>query len=249
MRIVVGWKLDALRSNFHVEKLIPVYKALAIEEAIRREEALKKKNAIIMVAVTLSGVTLGAFLYSWYFLKPVFNAFDTVADVDSIGFSIQNMGNADAHNIKIEVNGTWISHFRMNVTNVEHEDYSTIFYGTINEWGEQAFDLARRIVPSITYGWIPLPPYYGAVDYPTYIRVEAEENGVPRNLTNDEVASLIHAFENPRAYYTLAETTIGVLRKGEIRTMTIDLSEPSHFYEVSVSSSEGTTLQFSKWRP
>lgn len=200
-------------------------------------------------AVLLSGVMVGAFLYAWYILRPEFNAFDMVANRNSIRFSIQNMGNADAHNVKIEVNGTWISYFKMNVTNVEHRDNTTIFYGTINKWGEQAFDLAQRIVPSIVHGETPLPPMYDAVDYPTYIKVKAEENGVPRNLTDNEVASLIDAFENPRAYYTFGEATIDLLRKEEIRTMTINLSEPSHFYEVSVSSDEGATLQFSKWRP
>jgi hypothetical protein len=159
------------------------------------------------------------------------------------------MGNADARNIKIEVNGTWISYFKMNVTNVEHRDNATIFHGTINKWDEQAFNLAQRIVPSIVHGETPLPPIYDAVNYPTYIKVKAEENGVPRNLTDNEVASLIDAFENPGAYYTFGEATIDMLRKGEIRTMTINLSEPSHFYEVSVSSDEGVSLQFSKWRP
>jgi len=186
-------------------------------------------------------ILIGAFLYSWHFLKPEFNIFDMEKTSSSITFNIQNMGKADAHNVEIEVNGTWLPAFEMNVTSVQHgyvvspEQIATVFYGTI-ENSEDWFKLAKRVVPSVVGG---------ETDGTTFLKLEVVENGVWRYLADNETTILIEAFENPRAYYTFGETTIDVLRIGEIKTVAINLSECSDFYEVAISCNEGITLQFS----
>jgi hypothetical protein len=198
-----------------------------------------KKIIVVAIVILLSGV-LGIFLYTRYFLKPEFNLIDI--ETNPTDFHIQNIGKADAHNVKIKFNGTWIPNFRMNTTKVEHgymtssEQIVTVFYGAI-ESSEDWYLLARRIVPSIVGG---------ETDGATFVKLAVVENGVWRYLTDDEVASLIEAFENPRAYYTYGETTIDVLRVGEIKEVKITLKEPFRdFYEIFISCDEGISLQFS----
>jgi len=201
----------------------------------------KNKRVIVIVVVLLCGILVGGFLYTRYFLKPEFNTFDMEKTSSSITFNIQNIGKSDAHNVKIKVNGTWIPTFKMNVTSVEHgysvspEQIATVFYGTI-ESDEEWFELAKRLVPSIVGG---------ETDGTTFIKLMVVENGMWRYLADSEVASLIGAFENPRAYYAFEETTIDILRSGEIKTVTIDLDESSAHYEVAISCDEGITLHFS----
>lgn len=201
----------------------------------------KNKKVIVIVVILLCGILVGSFLYTRYFLKPEFNTFDVEKTSSSMRFNIQNIGKADAHNVKIEVNGTWIPEFKMNVTSVEHgyvvspEQIATVFYGTI-ENSEDWFELARRVVPSIVGG---------ETNGTTFLKLEVVENGVWRYLDDNETSMLIDAFENPRAYYTFKETTIDILRRGEIKTVTIDLDESSDYYEVAISCDEGITLQFS----
>ena len=220
----------------------------------------KNKKVIVIVVILLGGILIGAFLYAWYYLKPEFkpefNTFDMEKSRGSVNFNIQNIGKADAHNITIKVNGTWtwIPTFRMDVTSVEHGyvvtpgQIATVFYGTI--YGGEWMALADRIVPSIVGG---------ETDGATYVKIMVMENDVMRYLTENENVALIEAFENPRAYhtYTFGETTIDILRKGEIKTVVITLEKWStkttaitleqypDFYEISISCDEGITLQFS----
>jgi hypothetical protein len=196
----------------------------------------KNKKVIVMIVILLSITVMGIFLYVWYFLKPEFNVFDMES---ATKFNIQNIGKADAHNIKIKVNGTWTPAFRMNVTKVEHGYSATVFYGTIYGYDEHSgewFELAKRLVPSIVGG---------ETNGTTFVKLMVIENGVRRHLTDSEVSILIDAFENPRAYYTFAETIIDILKVGEVKTVQILLQGRSDFYEISIFCDEGVTLQFS----
>lgn len=203
----------------------------------------RNRNIIVVIAIVLSGILIGAFLYTQYFLKPEFNVFD--AQLNPIKFNIQNIGKADAHNVKIKVNGSWTPAFRMNVTKVEHgysvspEQIATVFYGTICDYDENSgewFQLAKRVVPSITGG---------ETNGTTFVKLMVVENGTWRYLDDDEVANSVEAFGNPRTYYSFGETTIDILKVGEIETVTISLKEHSDSYQISISCDEGLTLQFS----
>jgi len=200
----------------------------------------KNKKVIVMIVILLSITVMGIFLYVWYFLKPEFNVFNMES---ATKFNIQNIGKADAHNVKIKVNGTWIPNFRMNVTKVEHgysitpEQIATVFNGTIYGYdATELSELVRRLVPAIT-GW--------ETDGTTFVKLMVVENGVWRYLTESEVASLIDAFENPRAYYAFGEAIIDILKVGEVKTVQILLQGRSDFYEISIFCDEGVTLQFS----
>jgi len=201
----------------------------------------KNKKVIVIVVILLSGILVGTLLYTRYFLKPKFNIFDLEKTGGSVKFNLQNVGNVDAHNVKIKVNGTWIPTFKMNATSVEHgymvspEQIATVFYGTI-ESAEEWFVLAKRVVPSIVGG---------ETDRTTFLKLAVVENGVWRYLTDSEVTILIDAFENPRVYYTFGETTIDILKKREIKTVNIILPQISNLYEVVITCDEGTTLHFS----
>jgi len=200
----------------------------------------KDKKVIAIIVILLSSIAVGAFLYARYFLKPEFNIFDVESPTK---FNIQNIGKADAHNVKIEVNGTWIPTFQMNVTSVEngsmYDTAATVFYGTIYNYEPDSgewYELSRRVVPSIVGG---------ETNGTTFLKLTVEENGVLRHLTDSEVASLIDAFENPRTYYTFGETTIDILRMGEVKTVQITLKGRADSYEISISCDEEVTLQFS----
>ena len=194
---------------------------------------------MIVIAIILIAILIGTFLYARYFLKPEFNVFDIQSN--PIKFNIQNIGKADAHNVKIKVNGTWIPNFKMNVTSVEHgymvspEQIATVFYGMI-ENSEGCFQLSKRVVPSISSG---------ETDGIAFVKLAVVENGTWRYLDDNEVADIIQAFENPRTYYSFEETMIDILKIGEIETVTISVKEDSDSYQIVVSCDEGLTLQFS----
>jgi hypothetical protein len=200
-----------------------------------------QKRIIAIVAVLFSSILIGTFLYDHYLLKPEFNIFG----IESLTkFDIQNIGKADAHNVKIKVNGTWIPTFKMNVTKVEHgysvspEQIATVFYGIIcgyNEHSGEWFELTKRVVPYITGG---------ETNGTTFVKLMVIENGTFRYLTDDEVTSLIDAFETPRAYYAFGETAIDVLRVGEVKTSQVTLEGRADSCEVSISCDEGITSHF-----
>lgn len=200
----------------------------------------KDKKVTATIVILLSSIAIGIFLYTRYFLKPEFNIFDMESPTK---FNIQNIGKADAHNVEIKVNGTWIPKFSMNVTRVEHgysvtpEQIATVFYGKIYGYEpEELSELVRRVVSPIA-GW--------ESNGTTFVKLMVIENGVWRYLTDSEVASLIDAFENPQIYYTFGETTIDILRIGEVKTVQITLKGRADFYEISISCDEEVTLQFS----
>jgi len=201
-----------------------------------------KKIIVVAIVILLSGVLIGTFLYTRYFLKPEFNLIDI--ETNPTDFYIQNVGKADAHNVKIKFNGTWIPEISINVTSVEQgysvspEQIATVFKGIFDGSFEDMNILARKVIPSIV--GMELDSERG------WLKVMVVENGVWRYLTDNEVASLIEAFENPQAYYTYGETTIDVLRVGEIKGVKITLKEPFRdFYEIFISCDEGISLQFS----
>ena len=205
-----------------------------------------KKFRLALIAVLLIGLTVGVGL--WYAivltprsLKPEFNIFNLEAGGNLVKFNIQNLGEADAHNVVIKVNGSWCPSIEINVTSVEHgysvtpEQIATVFNGTFDGSFEDMNTLARRIIPSVA-GMERDSEH-------TWLKVMVVENGTWRYLTDSEVALLKEAFENPHPYYTFAEKTINALRKDEIKTVEIHLEWSCDSYEVIISCDEGVTLQ------
>lgn len=193
----------------------------------------KDKKVIAIIVILLSSIAVGAFLYTQHFLKPEFNIFDVESPTK---FNIQNIGKADAHNVKIEVNGTWVPTIEINVTSVEYGEHDTLFNGRFDGSFEDMNILARRIIPSVAgmerdseHAWL---------------KIFVIENEMQRCFNDSEAAILIEAFENPRAYYTFGETTIDILRMGEVKTVQITLKGRADYYDISISCDEEVTLQF-----
>jgi hypothetical protein len=199
------------------------------------------KRAAVISAVLLTIILAAAFLYARFFtLKPEFNVFEVSVYGAEVKFFIQNIGKADAHNVKTLVNGTWIQKFRVNLTFVENKGNWTLLRGDNSGWPYHVSMLGLRVLPVIA-DWKVI-----FTSTANYLNLTARaDSDTLRHLTDLEVEILIDAFENPRPFYTYNESTIDLLRVGEVRTVTIILDENSDSYEVLISCDERITATLS----
>ena len=181
--------------------------------------------------------------------KPEFNIFDLEAGGSLVKFNLQNLGEADAHNVTITVNGTWIPQVQMNITSVEN-GYSpsvstykaTIFKGTFNvAISHDVERLITKVISSVGFiesdyeaGWFAV----GIVE-----EVVNQTLVSTRWFTDSEIALVEEILENPHPYYTSAEKTIDILRKDEIKTVDIHLEWSCDSFEMVISCDEGVTLE------
>lgn len=166
-------------------------------------------NRKLVIPILLLCLAVGIGL--WYAttpkrsLKPEFNVFNLEAGGGLVKFNLQNLGEADAHNVSIKVNGTWHPQIEVEITSVEHgysvtpEQIATVFRGTIKGDTSDILRVLKMIVPS-TAG-----TERDTVPEGTYIKIMVVENGTYRYLTDSEVTAIKEVLENPHPYYTSAE--------------------------------------------
>lgn len=178
--------------------------------------------------------------------KPEFNVFNLEAGGNLVKFNLQNLGEADAHNVSIKVNGTWCPQIEVEITSVEEgyvvtpEQIATVFRGTIRGPTEYIIRVLKTGVPSIA-------GTERDVDHETqestFLKVMVMENETYRYLTDSEVTAIKEVLENPHPYYTSTEETIDILRKDEIKTVEIHLEWGCDSFEMVISCDEGVALE------
>jgi len=186
--------------------------------------------------------------------KPEFNVFNLEAGGNLVKFNLQNLGEADAHNVSIKVNGTWRPFPPINITDVT-EDYiqtgsssgnpimklGTIFHGNFDCFardGHYDYMVLHTLMRARALLWMGTESMMTHEYF--WIRVTDEEG--TRTLTDSEVSQMIDCFENPNMY-PHAESTIDVLKKGEIKTVEIGLECLADSFEMVISCDEGVTLE------